>query len=173
MKEFVKEDIKKIEENKVIKEKTIESMFEVKDYDAETRAFIDKVFRMVTSHCIVHCEEGLGIELDDEIDVALYNSEEYMAKCKSLFGENGSSQLYTFGQFYFKDAERIVMIHGYEGSYGMMNWMSDFKQFEKLTNTIMELAASDRHMQYCIRDKDFSKKLFEEVQERVQKRNAA
>ncbi len=164
---------KKIEGDTMREERTVESMTILKDYDTETTAFINNVFNMIANECRWHCEDEFDIELDEEIKIELCNTKEYMNKCDSILHLGGLDQLFTFGQYFYDSKGKVVLIHGHENTIGMMNWMSDFYQFNILVNTIMELAASDRHMQYYIRDKDFSKKLFEEVQERVQKRNAA
>ena len=165
------------EENIMNEDRNLESMYMLKEYDAQTRAFIDEVFQMVATECKWHCLDDLELEIDEETKFVFCNTKEYMDTVKKIYGREGDrGNLMSYGRNYNDiedDWRKVVMIHGSEFNIGMMNWMSDFKQFEKLANTIMELAASGQGIEYVIRDHDFAKEQFEMVQQMVQKRKAA
>ncbi len=165
------------EESTMNESENLESMYKLKEYDAHTRAFIDEVFQMVATECKWHCVDDLEFEIDEETKFVFCNTKEYMDTIKKIYGREGDrSNLMSYGRNYNDiddDWRKVVMIHGSEFNIGMMNWMSDFKQFEKLTNTIMELTASEQGLEYVIRDKDFAKEQFDMVQKMVQKQKAA
>ena len=165
------------EESIMSEDRNLESMYMLKEYDTQTRAFIDEVFQMVATECKWHCLDDLELEIDEETKFVFCNTKEYMDTVKNIYGREGDrSNLMSYGRNYNDiddDGRKVVMIHGSEFNIGMMNWMSDFKQFEKLSNTIMELATSGQGIEYVIRDKDFAKEQFEMVQLMVQKQKVA
>lgn len=79
----------------------------------------------------------------------------------------------SYGRSYYDGEKQVVMIHGSEINIGMTKWMEDYKQFEKMVFTLMELSASDGYQQYVIRDKDFAKEEYEMVQKRLAEHKAA
>ncbi len=162
------------EENTMKKERDIEPLIKTKEYDKETRAMIDEVFEMVTTDCKWHCVDELELEIDEEVEYRFCDSNEYMDIFESVFGYRGGlNVLCSYGRIIYEDDRKIVLIHGHEINIGMMNWMTDFKQFEKLCNTIMGLTASEDGVECIVRDRDFAKETFDMVQNRINKRKAA
>ncbi len=163
--------MKTIKNNKKVntmeKESTLRNLYTPKEYDRETGAFIYEVFQIVAKQCKYHSEDMFEIDSEEEIYFELYNSEDYMAECMS------DDDFFTYGKTIYSDGAIYILIHGHESNIGMMNWMGDFKQFETLTNNIMELVASEHGVNCVIRDKDFAKEQFDMVQRMVQKRKAA
>ena len=146
----------------------------VKKYDAKTKAYINEMFQMVARECVEHCVYDLEIEIDESIEFTLYNTKEYAEFLELTFGYKPDREdLLTYGTSYtIPDGKKVVM-HGHEYNVGMMKWLEEFEWFEKMVNNLMGLAAGDGQTKYVFRDKDFAKELFDMVQNRVKKHNAA
>ncbi len=159
---------KAIERNPIIKR-----FMATKEYDYKTLWFIYEVFDMVVEECIEHLSFSYGIDVNKKTEVALYNTDEYLFLQEDIFGK-GNVEIDDIASYgcvtYDNFKTRLVIIHGHEHNIGMMNWMTDFNQFETLCNTIMELYSGQ---EYIVEDEYFTKEMFEIVQLRAKTNNAA
>ncbi len=146
----------------------------VKEYDDATLSFAKELFTDVATDCKWHCIDELEIEMDENVEFHLYDTREYLEEIEKTFKYAvDRSELMSYGRSYYDGEKQVVMIHGSEINIGMTKWMEDYKQFEKMVFTLMELSASDGYQQYVIRDKDFAKEEYEMVQKRLAEHKAA
>jgi len=150
----------------------IKYMFEVKEYDTKTLEIVYSIFDKVVQECIDYCQCDLGLDVPEDVEVKLYNSDEYREFLDSLSFYKGPESMMTYGSGYTINDKRDVFIHGCESNIGITNWLHEFRQFETLVNNIMSQVMSEGSREYIIHDKDFAKEQFEIVQAMLNKKSA-